>query len=168
MRAGSLSAVASLWDTDTEHACPMRKYPIIFSQSRKFRNPDLCVNQAGICSGVIGFAFWKKCAIIGLLWLKGGELEKRGKRGYLHVRASSPSLLISPQIYGRVAQLVRALSSHDRGRRFESFHAHHSTRFARSWCSTPIIRSEANALSLSKGKILACIAAYDRSIAGDK
>ena len=39
-------------------------------------------------------------------------------------------LLIS--LYGRIAQLVRALASHARGRRFKSYCDHHSHLFAHS------------------------------------
>ena len=38
--------------------------------------------------------------------------------------SANSKLLIS--LYGRIAQLVRALASHARGRRFESYCDHHS------------------------------------------
>jgi hypothetical protein len=55
-------------------------------------------------------------------------MSKRERAQYMHslspVDLSADSkLLIS--LYGRIAQLVRALASHARGRRFESYCDHH-------------------------------------------
>ena len=54
--------------------------------------------------------------------------ETRDRAQYMHKDATvdfraDSKLLIS--LYGRIAQLVRALASHARGRRFESYCDHH-------------------------------------------
>ena len=54
---------------------------------------------------------------------KGGPMVKRSKTPPFH-GGNTGSIPVRVTIFGRIAQLVRALASHARGRRFESVCAH--------------------------------------------